>query len=329
MQASTSPSVRPRGSRAQAESLLTRLRLPVIGAPMFIISTPALVIAQCKAGIVGSIPALNARPKELLRDWIAEIKETLAAHDAAHPEAPAAPFAVNQIAHRTNERLDHDMRVIADAEVPIVIVSLAAPADIIGAVHGYGGLVLNDVVSARHARKCAEAGVDGLIAVCAGAGGHTGTQSPFALVPEIRQFWDGPLGLGGAIGTGRGIRAARILGADFAYIGTSFIVADEANAQEEYKDMVLAATAEDIVMSDKLTGVKANFLRPSLEAQGLTAAPSAGSQPGLKAFGEEGASAKAWRDVWSAGHGAGLVQQRAPVAALIETLRREYESAIG
>lgn len=316
----------PRGSRGQAETLLRRLRLPVVGAPMFIISVPDLVIAQCKAGIVGSIPALNARPKELLRDWIDQIKDALAAHDAAHPESPAAPFAVNQIAHRSNERLGHDMQVIADAEVPIVIVSLAAPAEIFSAVHSYGGLVFNDVVSARHGRKCAEAGVDGLIAVCAGAGGHTGTQSPFALVSEIREFWDGPLGLGGAISTGRGIRAAQMLGADFAYIGTAFIASDEASAPAAYKDMVLGATAEDIVMSDRLTGVKANFLRPSLEAQGIDYKAASEEKSALKAFGEEGASAKAWRDVWSAGHGVGSIRQRIPAADLVDQMRREYEA---
>lgn len=314
------------GSRAAAEALTAKLRLPVVGAPMFIVSTPELVIAQCKAGIVGSIPALNARPKEVLRDWIDQIKEALAAHDAAHPDRPAAPFAVNQIAHRTNERLGHDMQVVADAEVPLVIVSLAAPQEIFDAVHSYGGLVFNDVINARHGRKCAEAGVDGLIAVCAGAGGHTGSISPFALVPEIRQFWDGPLGLGGAIGTGGAVRAAQLLGADFAYVGTAFIAADEADAQEGYKDMLIESTAEDIVTSDKLTGVRASFMRRSLQMQGLEE-KLASDKPAVKGFGEEGSSARAWRDVWSAGQGCGAVRQRRPAADIVDELRREYEAS--
>ena len=315
------------GSRAVAERFLATLRLPVVASPMFIVSTPALVIAQCKAGVVGSIPALNARPKELLMDWIAEIKEALAAHDKAHPEAPSAPFAVNQIAHRTNDRLDHDMDVIARAKVPIVIVSLAAPENILSAVHSYGGLVFNDVVNARHAQKCAQAGVDGLIAVAAGAGGHTGTISPFALVEEIREFWDGPLGLGGAIATGRGILAAEVLGADFAYVGSAFIAADEANAQAEYKGMVVESTAEDIVTSDRLTGVKANFMRKSLLAAGLDPNSATRDGPAEKGFGEGGSSYKAWRDVWSAGHGAGAVKSLRPTAAIVDELAQQYAQA--
>ncbi len=316
-----------RGSRKIAQEFLTKLRLPVVASPMFIVSTPALVIAQCKAGIVGSIPALNARPKELLKGWIAEIKQALAAHDAAHPDRPSAPFAVNQIAHRTNDRLEYDMGVIAEAQVPIVIVSLAAPANILSAVHAYGGLVFNDVVNARHAQKCADAGVDGLIAVAAGAGGHTGTISPFALVEEIREFWDGPLGLGGAIATGRGILAAQALGADFAYVGSAFIAADEANAQAEYKGMVLEATAEEIVTSDRLTGVKANFMRKSLLAAGLDPAGAARGGPAEKGFGEGGSSYKAWRDVWSAGHGAGAVKCLRPAAGIVDALALEYAQA--
>jgi nitronate monooxygenase len=317
----------PAGSRATADAFMARLRLPVVASPMFIVSTPKLVIAQCKAGIVGSIPALNARPKELLADWIAEIKEALAAHDRANPEKLAAPFALNQIAHRTNDRLGHDMDVIADAKVPLVIVSLAAPEDILAAVHSYGGLVFNDVVNARHAMKCAEAGVDGLIAVSSGAGGHTGTISPFALVEEIRQFWDGPLGLGGAISTGRGILAAQALGADFAYVGSAFIAADEANAQPGYKQMLVESTAEDIVMSDKLTGVKANFMRQSLAANGLDPKAIANDRPAEKGFGESGSSYKAWRDVWSAGHGAGAVNQLRPTADIVAGMALEYAEA--
>ncbi|WP_407941145.1 NAD(P)H-dependent flavin oxidoreductase [Neoaquamicrobium microcysteis] len=306
---------------------MARLRLPVVAAPMFIVSTPRLVVEQCKAGVVGAIPALNARPKELLKDWIAEIREALAAHDRVHPEAPAAPFALNQIAHRTNDRLGDDMDVIAEAEVPIVIVSLAAPEHILSAVHSYGGLVFNDVVNARHARKCAEAGVDGLIAVSAGAGGHTGTISPFALVEEIRAFWDGPLGLGGAIATGRGVLAAQALGADFAYVGSAFIAADESNAQEGYKRMLLGASAQDIVMSDRLTGVKANFMGQSLSANGLDPAALARGDPAEKGFGEDGGSYKAWRDVWSAGHGAGSVRRLSPAADIVGAMTREYEEA--
>lgn len=315
------------GSRTTARALLAKLRLPVVASPMFLVSTPELVIAQCTAGVVGSIPALNARPKELLDDWIVQIKTALAEWDRAHPHLPAAPFAVNQIAHRTNERLWHDMEVIARHQVPIVIVSLAAPADLFAAVHGYGGLVFNDVVTARHGRKCADAGVDGLIAVACGAGGHTGTQSPFALVEEIRAFWDGPLGLGGAIATGRGILAAEILGADFAYVGSAFIAADEANAQPGYKQMVIQSTAEDIVTSDRLTGVKANFMRRSLELAGHDAAQLARGAPAEKAFGEGGGSYKAWRDVWSAGHGVGATRSLGSTSLIVENLRAEYESA--
>jgi nitronate monooxygenase len=315
------------GSRAAAGGFVEILRLPVVASPMFIVSTPALVIAQCKAGIVGSIPALNARPKEMLKDLIAEIKEGLSAHDRLHPDSPCAPFAINQIAHRTNNRLDHDMYVIAEAQVPIVIVSLAAPENILNAVHSYGGLVFNDVVNARHAIKCAEAGVDGLIAISAGAGGHTGTISPFALVEEIREFWDGPLGLGGAIATGRGILAAQALGADFAYIGSAFIVADEANAQPGYKQMVLEATAEDIITSDRLTGVKANFMRKSLLAAGLDPAVFAHEGPAKKGFGEDGNSYKAWREVWSAGHGTGAAKRLRPAAEIVEELARQYAAA--
>jgi nitronate monooxygenase len=315
------------GSRAAARGFVESLRLPVVASPMFIVSTPALVIAQCKSGIVGSIPALNARPKEMLKDWIAEIKEALAAHDRLCPDSPCAPFAINQIAHRTNDRLDQDMYVIAEAQVPIVIVSLAAPENILSAVHSYGGLVFNDVVNTRHATKCAEAGVDGLIAVSAGAGGHTGTISPFALVEEIREFWDGPLGLGGAIATGRGILAAQVIGADFAYVGSAFIVADEANAQPGYKQMVLEAVADDIVTSDRLTGVKANFMRKSLLAAGLDPAALLRDGPAQREFGEHGNSYKAWRDVWSAGHGTGATKRLRPAAEIVEELARQYAEA--
>jgi nitronate monooxygenase len=315
------------GSRVSARAFVAGLRLPVVAAPMFIVSTPQLVIAQCKAGVVGSIPALNARPKERLREWIREIKAALAAHDREHPDSPAAPFAVNQIAHRTNDRLAHDMEVIADEQVPVVIVSLAAPKEILSAVHVYGGLVFNDVVNARHGRKCAEAGVDGLIAVAAGAGGHTGTVSPFALVEEIREFWDGPLGLGGAIGSGRGILAAEAIGANFAYVGTAFIAADEANAELAYKDMLIGATAADIITSDRLTGVNANFLRQSLVAGGYDPTALARGDPAEKGFGEAGGSYKAWRDIWSAGQGVGNIKRRMPAAEIVEALARDYACA--
>lgn len=315
------------GNPHLAAKLRAPLSVPVIASPMFIVSTPDLVIAQCKAGVIGSLPALNARPKELLRDWIQQIKQELAAHDAAHPERPAAPFAINQIAHRTNERVEPDMQVIVDEKVPMLIISLAAPAELIGAMHSFGGLVFNDVASARHGLKCAQAGVDGLIAVCAGAGGHTGVQSPFALIPELRQFWDGPLALGGAISSGRAVRAAEVLGADFAYVGTSFIPSHEANAVDGYKDMILASSASDIVMSDRLTGVKANFMRASLEAQGLDVAQMASDAPATKGFGEEGASARAWRDVWSAGHGVGQITKRRSTQDIVQQLVEEYQEA--
>lgn len=315
------------GSPDTAHRFMRKLRVPVIAAPMFIVSTPDLVIAQCKAGVVGSIPALNARPKERLHEWIVRIKAELAEHDRTHPDKPAAPFAVNQVAHRTNDRFQHDMDVIANEEVPLVIVSLAAPQDVLGAVHAYGGLVFNDVINVRHARKCADAGVDGLIAVAVGAGGHTGAISPFGLVEEIREFWDGPLGLGGAISTGRGILAAQALGADFAYIGSTFIATEEANAQAGYKQMLIEACAEDIVTSNRLTGVKANFMRKSLIAGGYDLVALARGDAAEMAFGEGGDSYKAWRDVWSAGHGAGAIKRQRPVAEIIAMLDDEYREA--
>ena len=247
-----------------------RLRLPVIAAPLFIISTPALVIAQCKAGIVGSMPALNARPTELLDDWLAEITEALAAHDRAHPEAPSAPFAINQIVHKSNDRLEHDMALCAKYKVPIVITSLGARVDVNDAVHGWGGVVLHDVIDDRYARKAVEKGADGLIAVAAGAGGHAGTTSPFALLHEIRRWHRGPLALSGAIATGDAVLAALAAGADFAYIGSAFIATREARAVDGYKQMVVGGTSRDIVYSNLFTGVHGNYLRARSPAPGST-----------------------------------------------------------
>jgi nitronate monooxygenase len=306
-----------------------RLRLPVIGAPLFIVSNPDLVIAQCKAGIVGSFPALNARPQSLLDEWIARIKEELAAHDARHPERPSAPFAVNQIVHRSNTRLEQDLEVCARHKVPIVITSLGARPEVNQAVHDWGGITLHDVITLDFARKAVEKGADGLIAVAAGAGGHAGTTSPFALIQEIRGFFDGPLALSGSIATGRAIRAAQLMGADFAYIGSPFIATEEANASSAYKDMIVASRASDIVYSPAFTGVPGNYLKPSIAAAGLDPDALAGVAPATMDFGarDAGADAKAWRDIWGSGQGIGAVTEVVPTAGLVERLAREYEEA--
>ena len=315
------------GDRAVAARLRRRLRLPVIAGPMFIASTPALVVAQCAAGIVGSIPALNARSTAAFDEAIAEIEEGLARHDMAHPDRPAAPYAANLVAHRTNDRLGADLAVTVARRVPIAIVSLAAPAEIVEAVHGYGGLVLNDIVTDRHARKCAEAGADGLVAVSAGAGGHTGQLSPFALVQEIRAWWDGPLALSGCIATGRSILAAEAMGADFAYIGSPFLAAAEANTSAEQKAMIVASDASHVVVTDCFTGVPATFLRPSLEAHGIDPADLVREAGRGVSIAEGGANAKAWRDIWSAGQGIGPIRAAEPAAAFIDRLALEYEAA--
>ncbi|WP_427023570.1 NAD(P)H-dependent flavin oxidoreductase [Aureimonas ureilytica] len=307
-------------------SLHGRLRLPAIAAPLFIISNPALTIAQCRAGIVGAFPALNARPAERLSEWLSEIAEALAAHDAAHPDRPSAPFAVNQIVHRSNARLDADLRVCVEHKVPIVITSLGAVEEVNQAVHSYGGIVLHDVINDRFAHKAIEKGADGLIAVAAGAGGHAGTLSPFALVSEIRRWFDGPLFLSGAIATGAGILAAEAMGADGAYIGSAFIATEEANAAAAYKDAVVAGHATDIVYSNLFTGVHGNYLRASIEAAGLDPDNLPQSDPSKMDFGGEKA-AKAWKDIWGAGQGIGAVDSIVPAGTLIDRLASEYARA--
>jgi nitronate monooxygenase len=308
--------------------ILSNLRLPVIGAPLFIVSSPALVIAQCTSGIVGSFPALNARPAEKLDEWLHEITEALAAHDRANPDAPAAPFAVNQIVHRSNDRFERDMAVCAKWKVPIVITSLGARVELNDAVHGWGGITLHDVIDDRFARKAVEKGADGLIAVAAGAGGHAGRWSPFALVHEIRRWFDGPLVLSGAIATGGAILAARAMGADLAYIGSPFIATPEANSSDDYKQGIVDASAADIVYTDLFTGVHGNYLRSSIVASGLDPdALAAGTIDAMK-FGSDGSSkSKAWRDIWGSGQGVGAVDRILPAAELVAKLAEEYAAA--
>jgi len=308
--------------------LKDRLRLPIIGSPLFIVSVPKLVIAQCKAGIVGSFPALNARPKELLEQWIVEIKTELAAYQKAHPEKKVAPFAVNQIVHASNDRLEHDVEVCIKHQVPIIITSLRPPGDVVKAVHSYGGIVLHDVINVRHAKKALGEGVDGLILVCAGAGGHAGTFNPFALVHEVRQFFDGTLVLAGAISTGDTVLAAQALGADLAYMGTRFIASQEANAPDTYKQMIVDTNADDIVYTPVFSGVNANYLKPSVRNAGLDPDKLDPSQKHDMKYGTEGSSkSKAWRDIWSAGHGVGSIHSAPPVAEIVDQLEREYRAA--
>jgi nitronate monooxygenase len=307
--------------------VLRRLRLPVIGAPLFIVSNPDLVIAQCKAGIVGSFPALNARPQSLLGEWLHRITEELAAWDRDHPDRPAAPFAVNQIVHRSNDRLQQDMATCAEWKVPIVITSLGAIPEVNEAVHGWGGIVLHDVINDRFARKAVEKGADGVIAVAAGAGGHAGTLSPFALVEEIRQWFDGPLILSGAIATGRAVLAAQAMGADLAYIGSPFIATEEANAAEAYKQGIVDGRAADIVYSSYFTGVHGNYLRASIAASGLD--PDNLPQGDLKTMNFAGGDSakKAWRDIWGSGQGIGAIDRVRPAADYVGELARGYEEA--
>jgi nitronate monooxygenase len=301
-------------------SLNQNLALPVICAPMFIISNPDLVIAQCKGGVIGSFPALNARPKELLDEWLTRIKAELAA------DPNAAPFAVNQIIHPSNERLEHDMALCVKHEVPLIITSLSAPTQIVPHVHAYGGKVFHDVISVRHAEKALEAGVDGLILVCAGAGGHAGTLSPFALVGEIRKFYDGPIALSGSITNGQAILAAQAMGADFAYIGTRFIATQEANAVEAYKQAIVDSAAKDVVYTPYFTGVHGNYLTRSIVAAGLDPANLPVKDKTAMSFG--GArDAKAWKDIWGAGQGVGTIDDVLPTAELIARLKQEYRSA--
>ena len=305
--------------------VLQNLALPVIGSPLFIISNPQLVIAQCQAGIVGSMPALNARPAAQLDDWLAEITETLAAYDQAHPDAPSAPFAINQIVHKSNDRLDHDMQVCAKYQVPLVITSLGARADVNEAVHAWGGVVLHDVINNQFAHKAVEKGADGLVAVAAGAGGHAGVKSPFALIQEIRQWFDGPLALSGSIATGGAVLAAQACGADFAYIGSAFIATQEARASEAYKQAIVDGSSDDIVYSNLFTGVHGNYLAPSIRAAGLDPANLPQSDASQMNFGSD--SAKAWRDIWGCGQGIGAISEVATVAAYIEQLQHQYQAA--
>lgn len=303
--------------------------LPVIGSPMFIISGPELVIAQCQAGIIGAFPALNARPAEALREWLEKITTTLADYNARHPQQPAAPFAVNQIVHPSNDRLEHDIALCAEFKVPLIITSLHAPNRVVEQVHAYGGLVFHDVTTLRHAKKAIDAGVDGLILVCQGAGGHAGRLNPFAFVAEVRQFYEGPLVLAGAITKGEQIVAAQALGVDLVYMGTRFIATQEANAQAAYKQMVLEATAGDIVYTNLFTGVHGNYLRQSIELAGLDPDALPESDKTAMRYGSGGSSkAKAWRDIWGAGQGVGGVHTRNSVAEEVATLREDYQKAL-
>jgi len=310
------------------EEIKKSLRLPVIGAPLFIVSNPKLVIAQCCAGIVGSFPALNARPQEKLDEWIVEIKEALAAHNDKHPERTAAPFAVNQIVHRSNDRLQKDMESCVRHQVPIVICSLGAREDVYQAIHSYGGVVLHDVINNAFAKKAISKGADGLIPVAAGAGGHAGVISPFALVEEIREWFDGPIALSGAIATGGGVLAAEAMGADFAYIGSAFVATEEANAPQAYKQAIVDGTADDIVYTNLFTGVHGNYLKASIVGAGLDPANLPESDPTKMDFGSGGASAKkAWKDIWGSGQGIGAVKSVVAAAALVDRLDREYKEA--
>jgi nitronate monooxygenase len=309
-----------------------RLSIPVIGAPLFIVSVPDLVIAQCKAGIVGSFPALNARPPELLDTWLTRIRTELAAYDAAHPDRPSAPFAVNQIVHRSNNRLEHDLALCEKHKVPIVITSLGAREEVNQAAHRWGGIVFHDVINQKFAHKAIEKGADGLILVAAGAGGHAGVISPFAFVAETRRWFDGPIALSGAIANGRAIRAARLLGADFAYIGSAFIATAEANAIERYKQMITTSGAEDIVYSNLFTGVHGNYLKPSIVAAGMDPENLPQSDASQMSFGTddsgERAKAKVWKDIWGSGQGIGSLSEVVTATELIARFKKEYEEAV-
>ena len=305
-----------------------RLSLPAICSPLFIISTPDLVIAQCKAGVVGSFPALNARPAHVLDEWLDRITTELAEHDAKHPDRPSAPYAVNQIVHRSNDRLEHDLEVCAKYKVPITITSLGAREELNQSVHAYGGIVLHDVINNAFAKKAIAKGADGLIAVAAGAGGHAGVLSPFVLLHEIREWFDGPLLLSGAISNGNAILAAQAAGADLAYIGSAFIATEEANAQQAYKQMIVDSGASDIVYSNLFTGVHGNYLRPSIINSGLDPDDLPVSDPSKMNFGSGGnMKAKAWKDIWGAGQGVGAVKRIVPVAELVERYKAEYAAA--
>ena len=304
---------------------LRNLPLPIIGAPLFIISNPQLVIAQCTAGVVGAMPALNARPASQLDEWLAEITQALVAHNQAHPDRPAAPYAINQIVHKSNDRLEHDMALCVKYKVPVIITSLGAREEINEAAHSYGGVVLHDIINNRFAHKAIEKGADGLIAVAAGAGGHAGVKSPFALVQEIRQWFDGPLALSGAIATGGAVLAAQAMGADFAYIGSAFIATHEARAPQNYKQAIVDCTSDDIVYSNLFTGVHGNYLAPSIRAAGLDPEHLPQSDPAAMNF--AGDAKKAWKDIWGSGQGIGAVNTVQSTADFVAQLRREYGAA--
>jgi nitronate monooxygenase len=304
------------------------LSIPVIGSPLFLVSGPELVIAQCKAGIVGSFPALNARPQNVLGEWLVRIKEELATAKEENPELPIAPYAVNQICHASNDRLMADMETCVEHEVPIIITSLRPPEEVVTAAHSYGGLVYHDVISVRHARKAAEQGVDGLILVCAGAGGHAGTLSPFALVREVREFFDGTIILSGSISSGSAVASSQALGADLAYMGTRFIATEEANAEQGYKDMLIESVADDIVYSSLFTGVAGNYLKGSVKNAGLDPADLPDADKSSMNFGSGGnTEAKAWKDIWGSGQGIGSIKDSPTVQALVDQLKKEYIEA--
>ncbi|CCM74270.1 NAD(P)H-dependent flavin oxidoreductase [Rhizobium mesoamericanum] len=307
--------------------LIQNLRLPVVASPLFIISHPALTLAQCKAGIVGAFPALNARPESQLDEWLAMITEDLAAHNAANPGRPASPFAVNQIVHMSNKRLEHDLRLCVKYKVPVVISSLGAVPEVNAAVHSYGGIVLHDVINNRHANSAIRKGADGLIAVAAGAGGHAGTLSPFALVQEIREWFDGPLLLAGAIANGGAILAAQAMGADMAYVGSPFIATEEARASEAYKQAIVDGMANDIVYSNYFTGVHGNYLKPSVKAVGLDPDNLPAADPTKMDFEQAVGGAKAWKDIWGSGQGIGVIKAIEPVSKLVDRLEAEYTAA--
>jgi nitronate monooxygenase len=305
--------------------VLANLPFPAIASPLFIISNPKLVIEQCKAGIVGSMPALNARPAEQLEEWLIEITEALAAYNAANPDKPAAPFAINQIVHKSNDRLEHDMAMCVKYKVPIIITSLGAREEINAAAHSYGGVVLHDIINNKHAHKAIEKGADGLIAVAAGAGGHAGVKSPFALIQEIRQWFDGPVALSGSIATGDAILAAQAMGADFAYIGSAFIATLEARASDDYKQAIVDSTSDDIVYSNLFTGVHGNYLAPSIRAAGLDPENLPESDPSKMNFG--GDAKKAWKDIWGCGQGIGAIDAVQSTADLVAQFKAQYQAA--
>jgi nitronate monooxygenase len=305
--------------------VLANLSFPVIASPLFIISNPKLVIEQCKAGVVGSMPALNARPAAQLEDWLAEITETLATYNAAHPDQPAAPFAINQIVHKSNDRLEHDMALCVKYKVPIIITSLGAREEINQAAHSYGGVVMHDIINNKFAHKAIEKGADGLIAVAAGAGGHAGVKSPFALIQEIRQWFDGPVALSGSIASGDAILAAQAMGADFAYIGSAFIATHEARASDDYKQAIVDSNSDDIVYSNLFTGVHGNYLAPSIRAAGLDPDNLPESDPSKMNFG--GDAKKAWKDIWGCGQGIGAITAVVSTAERVAQLKREYQAA--